>query len=144
MPLGGLVGGNMIKNTPNGLNGQLRNYLIIFLLSLVIHLVSLIWVLIFVNEKKKDLQKNKDERTSISIEMTNRNENPQLTNNGFWHNLKYLFDFNNVKEAWKCCTKSRPNHGRAQIWLILLTYIIYLITSNGTIGVLFQFCEKVK
>ena len=35
----------------------MRNYLIIFLLSLITHLISLIWVLIFVNEKKKDLQK---------------------------------------------------------------------------------------
>ena len=141
--MGGLVGGNMIKNTPNGLNGQLRNYLIIFLLSLVTHLISLIWVLIFVNEKKKDLQNN-DESTSISIEMTNRNNDFKFENDGFCHNLKYLFDFNNVKEEWKCCTKSRPNYGRAQIWLILLTYMIYLITSNGTMGVLFQFCEKVK
>ena len=142
--MGGLVGGNMIKNTPNGLNGQLRNYLIIFLLGLVTHLVSLIWVLIFVNEKKKDLKNNNIEMTSNDIEMTNRNDGFQLKNDGFWHNLKYLFDFNNVKEAWKCCTKSRPNHGRAQIWVIFLAYTICLITASGTNGVLFQFCEKVK
>lgn len=141
--MGTLVGGNLIKNTPNGLNGQLRNYLIIFLLSLISHLISLILVLVFVNEKKKDFKNNNNERTSISIEMTNRNENPQLTNNGFWHNLKFLFDFNNVKEAWKCCTKSRPNHGTAQIWLIFLAFTIFLITFNGTNGILFQFTEKV-
>ena len=141
--MGTLVGGNLIKNTPNGLNGQLRNYLIIFLLSLISHLTSLILVLVFVNEKKKDFKNNNNERTSISIEMLNRNENPQLTNNGFWHNLKFLFDFNNVKEAWKCCTKSRPNHGTAQIWLIFLAFTIFLITFNGTNGILFQFTEKV-
>ena len=134
----------MIKNTPNGLNGQLRNYLIIFLLGLVTHLVSLIWVLIFVNEKKKDLKNNNIEMTSNRIEVTNRNDGFQLKNDGFWHNLKYLFDFNNVKVALKCCTKSRPNHGTAQIWLILLAFTIYLITSNGTNSILFQFCEKVR
>ena len=82
--MGTLVGGNIIKNTPNGLNGQLRNYLIIFLVSLISHLTSLIWVLIFVNEKGKHL-KNNNNNGRISIEMTNRNDNDnvQLKNDGF-------------------------------------------------------------
>ena len=142
--MGTLVSGNIIKNTPNGSNGQLRNYLVIFLLSLITHLISLIWVLIFVNEKKKELKHIKNETTSISIEMTNGSNNFELNNDGFWHNLKYLFDFNNVKEAWKCCTKSRPNHGTTQIWLIFLAFTIFLITFNGTNGILFQFTEKVS
>ena len=71
----------MIKSTPNGSNGQLRNHLIIFLLSLITHLISLIWVLIFFNEKKKDLKNNNNEMTSFSIEMKNQN-NVELKNDG--------------------------------------------------------------
>lgn len=188
-PLGTLLGGYLIQNTPNGINGQLRNYLTIFAITLIVNTIGLFWIIIFVNERKTSIQTNlishqndnetnnnrqlNDKRFSNSNHSVNNsdekiesNNNPinngmsyhdgdnnyneisyhdgdNNHNDGFFHNLKYLFDFKNIKEVWKCCTKLREHNYRTYIWLIFLGFTVNVLVFFGTIGVLFQFVEKV-
>ena len=170
------MGGYLIENTPNGTNGQLRNYLTIFAINLIANTIGLFWIIIFVNERKTSVQANlithqndnetnnnrelNDRRFSNSNHSVNNSDDKIKSNNnsinngmsyydddnhndGFFRNLKYLFDFKNIKEVWKCCTKLRENNCRTYIWLIFLGFTVVILVYIGTIGVLFQFVEKV-
>lgn len=53
MPLGILIGGLILNSPAIGTNGQLNNYIAVFIVCLVGQIISLIWVLIMINEKQQ-------------------------------------------------------------------------------------------
>lgn len=59
------------------------------------------------------------------------------------HPLKLLFDVNNIKDIIKTCLKPRENRVRAQIWLLFVSMVIYLLSHLGPSQILFQFAQKV-
>ncbi|CAG2179536.1 unnamed protein product, partial [Oppiella nova] len=61
-----------------------------------------------------------------------------------WYEMfKDLFDMQNVRDMWSTCTKHRADGKRKQIWILMISLTLITLTNNGSIGVLFQFVQRV-
>ncbi len=53
-----------------------------------------------------------------------------------YYPLKLLFDTQNIKEVWICCTKKRENHGRRQIWLMFISMCVMVAVGFTKFSIL--------
>ena len=131
-------------------HGQLHNYTMVYIVSAALNLVSLIWVLLRVNEKRdsREFKKRFNSSSANNIEMKTKgrvvNEmQKQFNDNKHIHPLRLLFNFRNVTDMVRTCCKPRANYVRLQIWLLFLTMLCYLMVHMGSGVFLFPFVERV-
>lgn len=152
-----LLGGKILVLPPFLGNGQLHNYLTIFLIASLVSFSSIIWVVYMINQEKEKVKfyaafgpKQQDVElqnmtvTSQNGKVNDNQINEKIKNEEKQKNpIQMLFDLNNVVEMFTTCLKKRDNHVRAQIWLLFLSMIIYLLSHSGPYVFLFQFVQRV-
>jgi len=128
--------------SPFGKNGQLHNYAIIFAISSIGTFLAFLWALFFINQQNdtKAFEENFGEK---DIELESKKKIDLKVKQKYVHPLRQLFDFRNVKEIVRTCTKKRDNYVRAQIWLVILSMFCHLFVTLSPGSFLFQFVEKI-
>lgn len=63
-PLGTFIGGQILGSGDEQSKKQLYNYTTVFIISLILQIIALVWVLVFINEKKSQLIQS---QSSITI-----------------------------------------------------------------------------
>lgn len=119
------------------LTGQTRNYTIIYIISFAIDVVCLLWVIVMVNERIAQQQQNVVE-VKLQEQCKNDIANTPTSNNTDQsdrkiHPLKLLFNLENAKSMWLIISKKRPNKGRKQILLAILSLSILFGEHIGNV-----------
>jgi PCFT/HCP family folate transporter-like MFS transporter 1/3 len=145
--LGTYIGGQLLGIGYLHPNGQLYNYVTVFTTSIIGLIIAFFWVLFVINEKESDYNENSrvinsnGEKFKSYVEK--REEQTQQISSDEKLRMFRVFDFDNVKEVLRTCFKSRPNKGRAQIWLLYLSMCTFMISDVKNSPVLFPYVEQV-
>jgi hypothetical protein len=178
-PIASVIGGYLLNTAKYynieaiGKNGQLLNYTLVYVISLVLSVLSFFWVIFFVDEirdkeqlEKFDLNKvhkdlyvpkNREPRPlSRSISEQKPKKNPCLMLFDCGINFLFTFEYmntsnsrieynflGNVSAIINTCTKKRKNNARKQLWLIIFSIAFFLLAHIGPHVIMFPFSEKV-
>ena len=158
LPIGTVISGKLLTLNPLFNTEQLHNNAFIFLIATIVSFLSLIWACFMINEQKDrqefydKFSSDKDQNRLSIISQNSKQQNGDSVKNDMGNNykefenvnpIKLLFDFKNVIEMVKTCTKKRTNYIRLQIWLLFLSMITYFLYREGSNVFLFQFVERV-
>ena len=153
--------GGFLLTTPPWFDKQPRNYIAVFIVSAVCSTLSLIWVLVFVNDADSR-QETKNDTTNDSNSLIDDQESRDTVDDGFdapdsmikqpvskgcfgnfTHTFADIFNFANVKSMFNTCTKKRENGFRVRIWHSLIISAVILLAYMGDVAIGFPFAQKV-
>ena len=118
--------------------GEIRNYTMCFIIALVFEIIAFIMLTFMINEEVARKQEMKiqmkimgikgkagivDSEIKLKTDMSKEDKNI--------HPIKLLFDLKNAKEMFRTIVKKRPNKGRLQIVLLILSLSIYFAEFIG-------------
>ncbi len=143
IPLGSALSGKLLMMSPIGGNGQLHNYAFIFTMSTIGLLITFLWVIFVINERrdKKMFDFEFGDENNLNQELDSEKTSEKNTKKV--NPLKLLFNFNNVKDIVRTCIKKRDNRVRLQMWLIFFTMLCNQFINNAPDVFQFQFVEKI-
>ncbi|KAG4065475.1 hypothetical protein HA402_002709 [Bradysia odoriphaga] len=147
LPIGSALAGFIVVRNPTFLTGQTRNFTVIYIISLVIDVVVLLWVIFMVNERIAR-QQQKDVEAKLQEKCESDGAEALLTsttdeNDGKVHPLKLLFSLENAKSMLQVVLKERPNKGRKQILLVILSLSIIFGEQIALTSLNSQFIQRV-
>ena len=136
-PIGESLGGYVLVRKSMFQSGEIRNYTLVFLIALIFEIIAFLWIMFMINEKVAQKQEEKikmkimdmknrvesDSEIELKTDMSKEDEkiNP----------IKLLFDLKNIKEMFRTIVKKRPNKGRLQITLLIISISIYVSEFAG-------------
>ncbi|KAJ6641494.1 Solute carrier family 46 member 3 [Pseudolycoriella hygida] len=147
LPIGSALAGYIIVKDPAFFTGQTRNYAVIYILSFAVDFVCLLWLIVMVDERiaqqqqkvveiKLEEQRNSGVANTRATDITGQTEKTVFP-------LKLLFSLKNAKSMLQIVLKKRPNKGRRQILLCILSLSI-LFGEQIALGSLnSQFIQRV-
>ncbi len=145
--MGTYIGGQLLGNGYLRPSGQLYNYVTVFTISIIGLITAFFWVLFVINEKKSDYNENRrlinSDEEQFKSDVEKSEEQIQEISSDDKLAMLRVFDFDNVKEVLRTCFKSRPNRGRAQIWLLYLSMCAFMISDVKNSPALFPYVEEV-
>ncbi|RWS21140.1 hypothetical protein B4U80_11923, partial [Leptotrombidium deliense] len=131
--LGQYLGGVMLQTKPIGKH-SLHNYVGVFIVSIICHVIAFLWLLIaFVERKSESLL---DEAINNSENDNSVQESNQSTNV-----FSGMFQWRNACETLQTCFKKRQNGGRIQLWTLIIALYIVDVIGIGQQSIEFQFVE---
>ncbi|XP_037040762.1 uncharacterized protein LOC119077650 [Bradysia coprophila] len=147
LPIGSALAGFIVVRDPTFLTGQTRNFTIIYIISLVIDVVALLWVIFMVNERIAR-QQQKDVEAKLQEKCESDGAEALLTsttdeNDGKVHPFKLLFSLENAKSMLNVVLKERPNKGRKQFMLVILSLSIIFGEQIALTSLNSQFIQRV-
>lgn len=93
-----------------------------------------------------DMNGNNTDNTNPTTVIDNLNGSLTASENKFGKIKKIIqtfFDFNNVRQTYRCFTKLRPNHAREQIFFMVFIMFLFVINMTGIDSIFLQFSEQV-
>ncbi|XP_037029710.1 solute carrier family 46 member 3-like [Bradysia coprophila] len=145
LPIGSALAGFIIVKPPTFLSGQTRNYTVIYIISFAIDVVCLLWVIVMVNERiaqqqQKVVEVQLQEQCKNDVANTPTSDIPDDRN---VHPFKLLFNRENAKSMLRIVSKKRPNKGRKQILLAILSLSILFGEQIALGSINSQFIQRV-
>ena len=139
-PTGVYVGGKLL-GTGNYDRSNLHNYQQVFITSTGCALIAFFWVLFVINEnqgttKSTDMNSNKQK-------LDDSDQQKQVHQVCDKFEMSKVFDWKNVRDIYVTSVKVRPNRGRLQIWLLMLSNFVLFLSDGKVLQIVFPFAEKV-
>ncbi|XP_054157505.1 proton-coupled folate transporter-like [Oppia nitens] len=150
-PLGSFIAGAVLNTDSLFTRGQLQNYSGVFAIVGITSCFQLLWTIYMIDEKKDirdweykfGINAVNNDNLMDTPELRVQNKMKSFDQHKHVHPLKLLFNFNNVREMFHTCFKTRENHVRIQIWLLFLSMCFYLLSHLGPVMFMYQFAQKV-
>ncbi|KAI1294578.1 Proton-coupled folate transporter [Halotydeus destructor] len=126
-PLTSFIGGQVLASE-SLIPDEIRNFATIYLLCLLTSLSALLWVVFFIDDS--DQAHVKEVTNGTAFQSSNRDTATRM------------LDMNNIKDMFRVCTKRREHLEHIQLWLLLLSNGICMLSVVGTASVMFLFSQR--